>query len=266
VIDFLGIGAQKAGTSWLWFNLKHHPEIWTPFLKEVHYFDVKYLDFPAEERLMHIKEKVASILSRKNPNPKRARYLKKVVQEDYCFTEDWYRHIFSRSPSDKTKGEFTPYYSCLPDDGIRYVKKLAPKVKLIFLIRDPVARAISSLGLRLDRGLQEPEHQIVSDPSFQLRGDYRRNINAWESVFDQNRILYIPFGRVKSQPGKVMRDVEDFLGLSQFDEYPNLMKPRHVSSRATVDDRAAEIIAKFSEAQYSFLRDRFGDEFVAEIK
>ena len=37
--DFLGIGAQKAGTSWLFDNLKVHPELFLPPEKEVHYFD-----------------------------------------------------------------------------------------------------------------------------------------------------------------------------------------------------------------------------------
>lgn len=38
--DFLGIGAQKAGTTWLYRNLRNHPEIWMP-RKELHYFDRK---------------------------------------------------------------------------------------------------------------------------------------------------------------------------------------------------------------------------------
>jgi hypothetical protein len=28
--DFLGIGAQKAGTTWLHHNLRSHPDIWPP--------------------------------------------------------------------------------------------------------------------------------------------------------------------------------------------------------------------------------------------
>jgi hypothetical protein len=36
--DFIGIGAQRAGTSWLYNCLKEHPEIFMP-RKEVHYFD-----------------------------------------------------------------------------------------------------------------------------------------------------------------------------------------------------------------------------------
>lgn len=37
--DFLGIGAQKAGSTWLHANLVHHPGIHLPPAKELHYFD-----------------------------------------------------------------------------------------------------------------------------------------------------------------------------------------------------------------------------------
>jgi hypothetical protein len=36
---FLGIGAQKAGTSWLYQVLRAHPGVWLPPVKEVHYFE-----------------------------------------------------------------------------------------------------------------------------------------------------------------------------------------------------------------------------------
>ena len=36
---FLGIGAQKAGTTWLYKKLVQHPEIWIPPKKELHFFD-----------------------------------------------------------------------------------------------------------------------------------------------------------------------------------------------------------------------------------
>ena len=42
--DFLGIGAQKSGTSWLYENLKLHPEIYVSEQKELHYFDKKLND------------------------------------------------------------------------------------------------------------------------------------------------------------------------------------------------------------------------------
>ena len=37
--DFLGIGAQKAGTTWLYENLRKHPELFLPEKKELHFFD-----------------------------------------------------------------------------------------------------------------------------------------------------------------------------------------------------------------------------------
>jgi hypothetical protein len=37
--DFLVIGAQKAGTSWIYENLCCHPELYLPETKELHYFD-----------------------------------------------------------------------------------------------------------------------------------------------------------------------------------------------------------------------------------
>src|SRR5688572_28682213 len=40
--DFLGIGAQKAGTTWLYENLRRHTEVFVPATKELHYFDLHY--------------------------------------------------------------------------------------------------------------------------------------------------------------------------------------------------------------------------------
>jgi hypothetical protein len=39
---FLVIGAQKAGTTWLYYCLIHHPEIFLPTPKELHYFDANF--------------------------------------------------------------------------------------------------------------------------------------------------------------------------------------------------------------------------------
>ncbi len=37
--DFLCVGAQKAGTTWLYQQLDSHPDFWMPPIKELHYFD-----------------------------------------------------------------------------------------------------------------------------------------------------------------------------------------------------------------------------------
>ena len=40
--DFLGIGAAKTGTTWLHHNLRAHPGLHLPDVKEVHYFDGRW--------------------------------------------------------------------------------------------------------------------------------------------------------------------------------------------------------------------------------
>lgn len=42
--QFLCIGAQKAGTTWLDQQLRAHNSVWLPPMKEVHFFD--YVDRP----------------------------------------------------------------------------------------------------------------------------------------------------------------------------------------------------------------------------
>jgi len=40
--DFIGIGAPQSGTTWLYENLKAHPELYLSRKKEIHYFDRNY--------------------------------------------------------------------------------------------------------------------------------------------------------------------------------------------------------------------------------
>ena len=48
--NFLGIGAQKAGTSWLAKNLEKHPEIYMSPHKEIHFFD-QSASYPSPSQL-----------------------------------------------------------------------------------------------------------------------------------------------------------------------------------------------------------------------
>jgi hypothetical protein len=40
--DFICIGAQKAGTTWLYVTLGRRPDIWFPPFKEFHFFDTTF--------------------------------------------------------------------------------------------------------------------------------------------------------------------------------------------------------------------------------
>jgi len=49
--DFICIGAQKAGTQWLYDQVQHHADFWMPPIKEFHYFDRRSARGERAERL-----------------------------------------------------------------------------------------------------------------------------------------------------------------------------------------------------------------------
>jgi len=274
MIDFLGIGAQKSGTTWLVKNIKEHPAVWTPHrIKELHYFDVLYLGYGRQSQLNRIRRKMEALINRsawgKVIPDEEYDYFRKIYDPDLVFTDEWYEHIFSRADG-KVKGEFTPAYCAIGDRGVAHVRKIMPDVKLIYMVRDPYDRAMSSLRMLLerDRARKPTMEQLVEKPIFKKKGDYARNILAWEKAFGSAQILYIPFGRVKSDPAGVMRDVEAYLGLDRFDHYPVINKKVNATGKKKIEipEKIDRKIRQMTAPQYPYLVERFGEAFVSLIK
>lgn len=274
MIDFLGIGAQKSGTTWVIKNIKEHPAVWIPHcIKELHYFDVLYLGYGRKSQLNRIRRKMQTVINSEAwgnaISDKEYDYFSKIYDPDLVFTDEWYEHIFSRA-NGKVKGEFTPAYCAIGDRGIAHVRKMMPDVKLIYMVRDPYDRAMSSLRMLLERERfkKTDMEQLVEKPLFIKKGDYAQNIPAWEKAFDSAQILYIPFGRIKSDPAGVMRDVEAFLGLDRFDRYPALNKKVNATGKKKIEipEKIIWKIRQMTAPQYPYLVERFREEFVSLIK
>ena len=77
--DFLGIGAQKAGTKWLYDQLIPHPQVYLTPIKEIHYWDV-YRKLKLEGK--------SSLLQRVR-NEKWQRHLGKALNFEQKFTPGW---------------------------------------------------------------------------------------------------------------------------------------------------------------------------------
>jgi Sulfotransferase family len=120
--DFVGVGVQKAGTSW-WFDLViAHPGVAEPFRKELHYFDGFYgAPFgPAEV--------------------------------------DTYHRFFPRAAA-RLVGEWTPRY--LHDVwSVPLLAQAAPDARVLVLLRDPVERYRS--GLAHDLARHAPDNPLVA--------------------------------------------------------------------------------------------------------
>ena len=224
---FLGVGAPRAGTSWLYQNLKPHPRIWLPPLKELHYFDFqrrgasKYHPIPTARvwagswwwYYRHLKQ----LLGQRGRPGGGLRWTLR-----YAFgsrTDRWYASLFN---PDFVSGEITPGYILLPRPVIEDIYRLNPAMKIIMLLRNPVSRAWSAarkaLGRKIMRATDAQILKIVDTPQTIMRGDYVRAINNWRGVFGDQVFIGF-FDDLVSAPRDLLRSIFAFLGIDSGDEF-----------------------------------------------
>ena len=231
---FLGIGAARAGTTWLSEQLNAHPDVWIPAIKELHYFtrSSRYVG-PS-----HLAD--GSIVQRLFSRDKPYRQYRKAAQRaiasnimrpsirklmwDANFllrrpNDRWYATLFSQGFG-KVTGEITPRYSMLECDDIRELRRLIPDLKLIFIMRDPVERAWSLVKYHEQRGGQaltelpadELRRRAFSDPIVR-QSDYEAILKRWRSVFPPEQLLELYFDEIREQPDALLRRIQRFLGI-----------------------------------------------------
>lgn len=277
--SFLCIGAQKAGTSWLFIQLRKHPDIWMPPIKELHFFDHLYVEQNRIWIKRHIRHGVLTALTKhlaehqdKNIKSENMQldwpYLKYLVDMTVHqpFTDAWYARCFNRPQAKKRLcGDITPEYSTIPEEGIEHIKKLIPNVKIFYIIRDPVERALSQIRMNIERRRVNPDESILlkicDEWDIDNRGDYMTYIPRWQKNIDEKNLLILPYGNMKKDGKSFMRQIEDFLGVFNFDGYDFITKI-HETKKFTIPE---SVITKLTERympQREFIEKTFGQEFL----
>lgn len=197
---FVCIGAQKAGTTWLARVLAHHPEIFLTPVKEIHYFD-------------HIFG-ISEHLSGKKRRSRHRKYFQKHFTQLHRWPEFqaqrfWYRHYMS-NPIDDTwyralfverqgkryAGEATPEYAIIGRDGFLHIRKLAPRGRILFIVRNPVARSWSQV-LHHIRAHPDDAHalneqeliKLLDSRRFEAIGDYVATLDNLTEAFPAEQIM-----------------------------------------------------------------------------
>ncbi len=175
--DFVGIGAQKSGTTW-WYDLvAAHPEVScrADIHKERHFF---------------------------------GRFAVRSFEEG---DTEMYRSWFPR-PETRVTGEWTPDYlhqSWVPP----LLQKAAPDARLLVLVRDPVERFRSGLahhGRHTGRLIADVYADAV------VRGLYGRWLEHWLKHFPSDHILVLQYEHCVADPAGQIERTYRFLGLSPF--------------------------------------------------
>jgi hypothetical protein len=241
--DFMVVGPQRTGTSWLYVNLRFHPQIQLSRPKEIFFFS-----------------------SLKSRHPKR------FVTDDL----GWYLRFF-RDPAwlwaakagvclarygrlyrPLVRGESTASYASLDTDVIDDIVRLNPELKVILMVRNPVDRAWSDAKYyfeqrgRTIRDVPFAElREFYTDPYQLSCGQYGRNIGNWSARLKPGHLLAGHFDDIATHPERMLREVMRFLGVSDDRRYVNR------SARRPVNTTSASRIEPDSK---SFLEQLFADE------
>jgi hypothetical protein len=200
--DFLVIGAQKCGTTFLYQLLTQHPSVRAAFVKEVHYFD---LNFEKGEGWY------------RSQFPLRARRNRSYIT-----------------------GESSPYYMFHPH-AARRAAEVVPSAKLISLLRNPTDRAYSHYQHQVEhvRGeghetlpfeeaieaeeprINEQRRQLLRDErhdsvnyrsySYLSRGIYVDQLAEWSKYFDGSRMLVLKSEELFDDTQGTLKRLLDFL-------------------------------------------------------
>jgi hypothetical protein len=205
--DFLCVGAQKGGTSWLYRQLERHPDFWMPPLKELHYFD----------ELSRVSA-VDSVRARDDCDRRFLEGIKRISGRSHIDLEN-YARLFEAKGS-LLSGDITPAYSMLSDELIERIVDRFPDLKVIFLARDPVERAWSqlSMGVRL-RNINPFDTTDVEDvirnllnPGVLLRSHPSKIVARWKRYVRPDLFRIYFFDDLEKNPAELRRSILLFLG------------------------------------------------------
>jgi hypothetical protein len=197
----LCIGAPKTGTTWFYHYLKSFECTDPGFKKEYHIFDAVHL-----EGTNHCRpEKCLAGNASKGGFRKKQEAQEKRL-EQFRDNHDDYFDYFASLYSDRItiSADITPSYMGLPAEVLSLInqefKKRGIQTKVVFFMRDPVSRIISSAkmaqrvgiyaGKRFNRNsnIDVILNELCKLPTVIRNSNYRNTLRNLDSAFDQQNI------------------------------------------------------------------------------
>lgn len=266
---FVGIGAQKAGTTWLARYLSGHPEVFFSPEKELHYFDralhPRYDGFFVE-RLTTVCNAIPK--GAKEIAPGRLNHLESLIARLRMTTDpqEYGRYFRAHADGVRAFGEITPAYSLLDRAGFGQVLAIFPDARFLFVIRDPVSRFWSQMRFQHARQPAfDPVGQFeacLRDPAFVRRTDYKRTIEELLSVASASRVLVLFYETLFSPAGQdEVRRLTDFLEITY--KEADIDKGQNVGGAFALPEQLRQQAAQRFSHVYSYIYERYGSQVPA---
>lgn len=190
--EFLVIGAQKCGTSWLHRHLAAHPDLWLPPGKELEFFSyTRHLDNPGLDAYRRHFEPAGSRLA----GEATASYFWTLDDSPWC----------------------VPPAGFEPDIPATVLRCLGPEITLVVSLRDPVERALSAWAHYLAHGELDPAlpfREAARYGGIVHMGFYGRHLERWRRHFAADRIHLLIMERdLLARPAETLVDLYRCLGV-----------------------------------------------------
>ncbi len=194
----LCIGAQKAGTTWLADYFREHPEVHMPPVKEVHYFDARFVpEWCAkyeEEMLAEFQAESAGLTLETCGDPALQQKLHAMLLRFRMISNssEYIRFMSWGAQTRSVLFEATPDYSMIDAAGFRAMKNMHADTRLIFLLRNPAERYWSSMKFNRTHNpafdIDAMFDRLIDREDFMLLTDYDRTIREALKIFEPGRL------------------------------------------------------------------------------
>jgi hypothetical protein len=201
---FVGIGAQRTGTTWLANYFSNHPQVFFSPIKELHFFDSIYRSdlcnvYNKNHFTTHLQSIEAYMTAHGSTQKGLLQYNCLSYRIKMIDNHEKYREYFSSmlTHDHNAFGEITPSYSLLEKDGFNAILNLYPDAKFILILRNPSERYWSHLNLHESRfpdfKATEQVFKCIDNPQYFLRTDYKKTLTTLLEVVPENKILVLFF-------------------------------------------------------------------------
>lgn len=267
---FVCVGAQKSGTTWLARVLEDHPEIFMTPVKEIHYFDhVGGITNHLNRRRMRSRyrkyhQRMWTQLGRWRAYRSQWSWYRDYMREP---TDDaWYASLFNHRQGRRFAGEITPEYAIIGREGYAHLKRLSPDVRVVFIMRNPVARAWSNLlhecrSRSLDAGKLSTEEAvaILSEPKFEQLGDYIATLDNLDATFTSEQTKAMFYEEIHRDRLAALDEICTFIGIGFAPEYfPALSERPNRSQEARLTEPVRAWLQEHYRPLGIAVRDRLG--------
>lgn len=251
--DFLVIGPQRTGTTWLHAHLRYHPQIFLAEPKELYFFS----SLKTRDPQRFVSDELSWYLQFfRDPLWRRA------AKTGWSL----WRHRQLYRP--RVRGEATASYAALDADVIADIAALNPELKVILMIRNPIDRAWSHAKKDLVRNrkrrfedVSEPEFRAFFTDPYQLRcARSVEQYDRWSAHLQPGHLLVGVFDHIATRPQELLLDVMRFLGVRADQRYvdPSVRSPINPTAVDPIPEQYQRLLRELLRDEVNQIRKRFG--------